>query len=83
VIHNGIENFQNCGCVWRRTDTSSHLTPNTECIAHLIEEHLRDGSGLADAVRASVRELQGAYAMVVLSGRRTRSDRRCERSPRR
>ncbi len=40
---------------------------DTECIAHLLEERIRSGMGLADAVRATVRELHGAYAIVALS----------------
>ena len=68
VIHNGIiENFQ---ALRARLEKDGHVLgsdTDTECIAHLIEEHVRDGSGLADAVRATVRELQGAYAVVVIS----------------
>jgi glucosamine--fructose-6-phosphate aminotransferase (isomerizing) len=69
VIHNGIiENFhelrdrlQEAGHVLR-SDT------DTEVVAHLIEERLRDGSlGLADAVRDSLKDLTGAYALVVVS----------------
>ncbi len=68
VIHNGIiENFhelrdrlQEAGHVLR-SDT------DTEVVAHLIEENLRDGATLPDAVRASLKDLTGAYALVVLS----------------
>jgi glucosamine--fructose-6-phosphate aminotransferase (isomerizing) len=68
VIHNGIiENFQSLRA---RLEKDGHVLSSetdTECVAHLIEEHVRDGAGLADAVRGTVRELQGAYALVVVS----------------
>ncbi len=68
VIHNGIiENFQTLRARLEKDGHALASDTDTECIAHLIEEHVRDGSRLADAVRATVRELQGAYAVVVLS----------------
>ena len=68
VIHNGIiENFQTLRARLEKDGHALVSETDTECIAHLIEEHVRDGAGLADAVRATVRELQGAYALVVVS----------------
>ena len=68
VIHNGIiENFQTLRARLEKGGHELASDTDTECIAHLIEEHVRGGSGLADAVRATVRELQGAYALVVVS----------------
>ena len=68
VIHNGIiENFQSLRA---RLEKDGHVLSSetdTECVAHLIEERVRDGALLADAVRGTVRELQGAYALVVVS----------------
>jgi glucosamine--fructose-6-phosphate aminotransferase (isomerizing) len=69
VIHNGIvENFQ---ALRVRLDKAGHTfasDTDTECLAHLIEEKLAAGPGdLADATRDAVRELEGAYAMVVAS----------------
>ncbi len=67
VIHNGIvENFHSLRA---RLEKDGHVfvsDTDTECIAHLIEEHA-DGGSLADAVRATVSELEGAYAIVALS----------------
>ncbi len=66
VIHNGIiENFADLRAGLEKRGHALASDTDTECIAHLIEEH-RDGD-LADAVRATVRELRGAYAIVVLS----------------
>jgi glucosamine--fructose-6-phosphate aminotransferase (isomerizing) len=68
VIHNGIvENFQALRARLEKDGHSLGSETDTECIAHLIEEHMREASGLTDAVRATVGELQGAYALVVLS----------------
>jgi glucosamine--fructose-6-phosphate aminotransferase (isomerizing) len=68
VIHNGIiENFQGLRA---RLEKGGHVLvseTDTECVAHLIEEKLGDapGAGLAHAVRAAARDLEGAYALVV------------------
>jgi glucosamine--fructose-6-phosphate aminotransferase (isomerizing) len=68
VIHNGIiENFDE---LRRRLEDDGHdfeSDTDTECVAHLVEEGLREGRDLAGAVRASVPRLEGAYALVVLS----------------
>ncbi len=67
VIHNGIiENFADLRAGLEKRGHLLFSETDTECIAHLIEEHA-DGSDLADAVRATVKELEGAYAIVVLS----------------
>ena len=68
VIHNGIiENFQELRA---RLDKQGHVfasQTDTECVAHLLEEKLADAGSLADAVRVAVGELEGSYALVVLS----------------
>jgi len=69
VIHNGIiENFQ---ALRARLEKQGHTLvseTDTECIAHLIEEMLLGGGvSLTDAVRGAVRELEGAYSLVVCS----------------
>jgi glucosamine--fructose-6-phosphate aminotransferase (isomerizing) len=68
VIHNGIiENFQELRA---RLDKEGHVfasETDTECVAHLLEEKLADAGSLADAVRMAVGELEGSYALVVIS----------------
>jgi glucosamine--fructose-6-phosphate aminotransferase (isomerizing) len=68
VIHNGIiENFQELRA---RLDKQGHVfasETDTECVAHLLEDKLADAGSLADAVRLAVGELEGSYALVVLS----------------
>ncbi len=67
VIHNGIvENFHSLRAKLEKDGHVFVSDTDTECIAHLIEEHM-DGGSLAGAVRATVRELEGAYAIVALS----------------
>jgi glucosamine--fructose-6-phosphate aminotransferase (isomerizing) len=66
VIHNGIiENFSRLRAGLEERGHTLVSDTDTECIAHLIEE--KDGANLADAVRATARELEGAYAIVVVS----------------
>ena len=67
VIHNGIiENFQ---ALQARLEKAGHTLvseTDTECVAHLIEEKWADGAVLLpDAVRAAIRDLEGAYSLVV------------------
>jgi glutamine---fructose-6-phosphate transaminase (isomerizing) len=67
VIHNGIiENFADLRAGLEKRGHLLLSETDTECIAHLIEEHA-DGGDLTDAVRATVKQLEGAYAIVVLS----------------
>ena len=65
VIHNGIiENFQELRTELEKRGHRLVSETDTEVIAHLIEE--QEGP-LPEAVRAAVRRLRGAYALVVLS----------------
>ena len=68
VVHNGIvENFPDLRARLEKDGHGFVSETDTECVAHLIEETLRDAASLTDAVRAAVRELRGAYALVVMS----------------
>ncbi|HTG46290.1 MAG TPA: glutamine--fructose-6-phosphate transaminase (isomerizing) [Actinomycetota bacterium] len=68
VIHNGIvENFQELRAALEARGHVFASETDTECIAHLIEEERGNGTSLGDAVRAAVRQLDGAYALVVSS----------------
>jgi glucosamine--fructose-6-phosphate aminotransferase (isomerizing) len=68
VIHNGIvENFHSLRAELEKGGHTFASETDTECIAHLIEEGARDGSGLAAGVRAAVGRLHGAYSLVVCS----------------
>ncbi|MDP9295407.1 MAG: glutamine--fructose-6-phosphate transaminase (isomerizing) [Actinomycetota bacterium] len=66
VIHNGIiENFTGLRARLTKEGHTFASDTDTECIAHLLEEHMEEG--LVGAVRSAVRELEGAYAIVALS----------------
>jgi glucosamine--fructose-6-phosphate aminotransferase (isomerizing) len=68
VIHNGIiENFHE---LRQRLEADGHALESdtdTEVVAHLVEDRVREGADLPAAVREAVARLEGAYALVVLS----------------
>ena len=65
VIHNGIiENFRELRDGLEARGHTLTSETDTEAIAHLVEEAYT--GDLADAVRATLRQLQGAYALVVM-----------------
>ena len=65
VIHNGIiENFTGLRAGLEKRGHVLDSDTDTEVVAHLIEEK---GGRLADRVRATARELVGAYSLVVLA----------------
>jgi glucosamine--fructose-6-phosphate aminotransferase (isomerizing) len=68
VIHNGIiENYVELRDALVKRGHKLRSETDTELISHLIEEELKGGRGLAEAVRAAVRELRGSFSIVVLS----------------
>jgi glucosamine--fructose-6-phosphate aminotransferase (isomerizing) len=65
VIHNGIiENFRELRDELEARGHRLASETDTEAIAHLVEEAYQ--GDLADAVRAALRRLEGAYALVVM-----------------
>jgi glucosamine--fructose-6-phosphate aminotransferase (isomerizing) len=65
VIHNGIiENFRELRDELEARGHRLASETDTEAIAHLVEEAYE--GDLADAVRAGLRRLEGAYALVVM-----------------
>jgi glucosamine--fructose-6-phosphate aminotransferase (isomerizing) len=68
VIHNGIiENFQELKTRLLDGGHDFASDTDTEVVAHLVEDALKEGGGLAGAVRSAVARLEGAYALVALS----------------
>jgi len=68
VVHNGIiENHDPMRKKLREQGYEFVSDTDTEVIAHLVESNLRGGASLFDAVRKSVAELVGAYAIAVIS----------------
>ncbi|HTT77382.1 MAG TPA: glutamine--fructose-6-phosphate transaminase (isomerizing) [Candidatus Binataceae bacterium] len=68
VIHNGIiENYIELrGALIERCHKLRSET-DTELIPHLIEDELKRGLDLAEAVRATVAQLRGSFSIVVIS----------------
>jgi glucosamine--fructose-6-phosphate aminotransferase (isomerizing) len=65
VIHNGIiENFRELRDELEAGGHTLTSETDTEAIAHLVEDAY--AGDLADAVRAALRRLEGAYALVVM-----------------
>src|SRR5688572_23380551 len=67
VVHNGI--IENHDGMRRKLQLAGYefvSDTDTEVIAHLVHSHLATGRGLLEAVRASVAELTGAYAIAVI-----------------
>jgi glutamine---fructose-6-phosphate transaminase (isomerizing) len=68
VVHNGI--IENYLPLKQRLLQAGHVfrsQTDTEVIAHLLEERLAEAYDLVEAVRCTLRELRGAYALGVLS----------------
>jgi glutamine---fructose-6-phosphate transaminase (isomerizing) len=69
VVHNGIvENHASLRDRLKATGRKFTSQTDTEVIAHLVDEALAEGKGsLADAVRAALKQIEGSYAIAVLS----------------
>jgi glucosamine--fructose-6-phosphate aminotransferase (isomerizing) len=68
VVHNGI--IENHEQIRERLSAAGYKfvsDTDTEVVAHLIHFNLKSGSDLFAAVRKSVADLEGAYAIAVLS----------------
>jgi len=68
VVHNGIiENYLELKDELRKKDHNFVTETDTEIVAHLIEEHLKQGNNFGQAVRETVGELRGIFALSMLS----------------
>src|SRR5213080_5034804 len=69
VIHNGIiENFLALKHRLQKAGHEFKTETDTEVVAHLIEEHLKNGTKFVDAVKKTLKELEGHYALVMIDG---------------
>jgi len=69
IVHNGIiENHEELRDDLKRLGYEFSSETDTEVIAHRIHHHLKVTGDLFKAVRATVAELEGAYALAVISG---------------
>jgi glutamine---fructose-6-phosphate transaminase (isomerizing) len=70
IVHNGIiENYEELREELRNAGYEFSSETDTEVIAHRIHHHLKTQRDLFKAVRATVAELEGAYALAVVSER--------------
>jgi glucosamine--fructose-6-phosphate aminotransferase (isomerizing) len=68
IVHNGIiENHEELRAELTRAGYSFTSETDTEVIAHRVHHHLTKLGDLFKAVRATVAELEGAYALAVVS----------------
>jgi len=68
VVHNGIiENFAELKTELEERGHVFRSKTDTEVIPHLIEEKLMEGLTLVEAVREALRQLDGSYAIAVVS----------------
>lgn len=68
VVHNGIiENYLELKTRLRAQDHNFVTETDTEVIAHLIEEHLKTNDDFEAAVRATIKELRGIFALSIIS----------------
>ena len=68
VVHNGI--FENYLELKQSLAADGHTfdsQTDAECIPHLIESYMREGSSLEEAARAAAHCIEGANAVVVMS----------------
>jgi glucosamine--fructose-6-phosphate aminotransferase (isomerizing) len=68
IVHNGIiENHEALRAELTAAGYVFTSDTDTEVIAHRIHHHLKKGGGLLEAVSRTVAELEGAYALAVVS----------------
>src|SRR5918992_605810 len=68
VVHNGIiENYLQLKDRLRKSDHRFVTETDTEIVAHLIEEYLKEDLNFEQAVRSAVAELRGIFALSIIN----------------
>lgn len=68
IVHNGIiENHQSLREAITAQGYQLESDTDTEIIAHLIHHHLKTNPEMLDALRKTIAQLKGAYALCILS----------------
>ena len=68
IVHNGIiENYEELREDLKKLGFKFESETDTEVVAHRIQHHLNDGDDFPTAVRATVAELEGAFALAVMN----------------
>src|SRR5438132_5680197 len=69
-VHNGIiENYRELKEKLQKDGHTFVTETDTEIVAHLVETHSQGGLPLEEAVRRSLKELRGIYALVFVSAK--------------
>jgi glucosamine--fructose-6-phosphate aminotransferase (isomerizing) len=64
VVHNGIiENFRELREALQKKGTVFKTETDTEIVVHLVDDYLRQGLQPADAIKATLSQLRGAFAL--------------------
>jgi glucosamine--fructose-6-phosphate aminotransferase (isomerizing) len=67
VVHNGIiENYLELKADLRKKDHQFITETDTEVVAHLVEEYLKQGDSFEVAVRNTVHQLRGIFALSII-----------------
>ena len=68
IVHNGIiENHEAIRARLMESGYAFDSDTDTEVVAHLVHSHLESAGDLLEAVRRTVAELEGAYAIAILA----------------
>lgn len=68
IIHNGIiENYEELREDLKKNGYEFTSDTDTEVVAHRVDLHRKKSDDIVEAVRKTVAELEGAYALVVMS----------------
>jgi glucosamine--fructose-6-phosphate aminotransferase (isomerizing) len=68
VVHNGI--IENHAEIQAELEAAGHTltsATDTEVLAHLVEQHLSEGLGLVESVRAAMAVVRGSFSIAVVS----------------
>jgi len=68
VVHNGIiENYLKLKEDLRAKGHEFKTETDTEIVAHLVEENIKNGASFEEAVRETVKQLRGIFALSIIS----------------
>jgi glucosamine--fructose-6-phosphate aminotransferase (isomerizing) len=73
VVHNGIiENYLELKEQLLKEGHRFASETDTEIVSHLIVKHMQQGADYLDAVRLTLKEIKGSYALVIVNAREPR-----------
>ena len=80
VVHNGvIENFMELRKELSAKGHKFKSETDTEIIPHLLEDYMKDGMDLVEAVKEVTKRIEGTYAIVVMSTKENENKIVCTR----